>query len=290
MITRIKAGILIITFPLMLLSAPTAEAKGWRGIVPLHSTRSQVEQLLGAPTEENTPDSVVYRTPNETLLIYYASGRPCGIGEKYSRWRVARNTVTGIYVTPNPGSPQSQLSIDETRYKKFIIGHLSETRYISASDGEALTVLANEVRSISYFPAEDDSYLECPGLPQADITNCEYISDPFDSLGDIGLQQEKQLLDNFFLTVLEKKAIAYIIAYGGKRARPNEAKKRADRAKQYLVAVRRLPDNRVKVIDGGYREKRDLVLYVVSEGVCPPTPFPTVDPRDVAIITRGRGK
>lgn len=38
------------------------------------------------------------------------------------------------------------------------------------------------------------------------------------------------------------------------------------------------------MIDGGYREKRDLQMYVVSEGVCPPVPFPTIDPRDVEII------
>src|SRR6185503_7005510 len=129
-----------IGFFVILLCAATAEAKGWRGIVPLHSTRSQVEQLLGPPTEQNTPYSVVYKTPNETVLIYYAEGRPCGIGEKYSHWRVARNTVTEIYISPIPGSPLSQLSIDESRYKKFTVGHLSETRYVNAREGEALTL------------------------------------------------------------------------------------------------------------------------------------------------------
>ena len=83
--------------------------------------------------------------------------------------------------------------------------------------------------------------------------------------------------------------MAYIISYGGKRARPNEAKKRADRAKQYLIAVRHFPGDHINVIDGGYREKPDLVLYVVSEGMCPPIPSPTVDPRDVEIIA-GRRK
>lgn len=200
---------------------------------------------------------------------------------------VARDTVTGIYVTPTRGSALSQLGIDESRYKKFIVGHLSETRYISARDGEALTVRGDEVRSISYFPAADDSHLECPGLPKAEITNCEYISDPFDSLGDIGFEQEKLFLDNFFLTVVEKKAVAFIIAYGGKRSRPGEAKKRAVRAKQYLITVRHLPDERIKVIDGGYREKRGLELYVLTEGTCRPTSSPTVDPRDVKIL-RGR--
>jgi hypothetical protein len=178
------------------------------------------------------------------------------------------------------------LTIDESRYKKFIVGHLSETRYINAREGEALTVLGNEVRSIDYFAAADDSHLECPGLPKADLTNCEYVPDPFFSLGDISFEQEKFILDNFYVALLKKNAIAYIVGYGGKRARPDEAKKRADRAKRYLVTARHFPDAKIKVMDGGYREQRDLMVYVVSEGVCPPALFPTVDPRDVEIIKR----
>jgi hypothetical protein len=283
---RIKSK--AIAFFVILLCATTAGAKGWRGIVPLHSTRSQVEQLLGPPTEQNTPYSVVYKTPNETVLIYFANGRPCGIGEKYSPWRVARNTVTAISITPHPGSPLSQLSIDESKYKKFIRGHLSETQYINAREGEALTVLGNEVRGIDYFAAADDTHLECPGLPKADLTNCEYLPDPFESLGNISFELEKFVLDNFYFALIKRKAIAYIITYGGKRARPNEARKRADRAKRYLVTVRHFPDDRIKVLDGGYNEKSELELYVVFPGACPPTPFPTVDPRDVEIVTPGR--
>ena len=285
--TRIKLQASVVAFSLIFIVAANAEAKGWRGIVPLHSTRLQVEQLLGQPTEEASSYSVVYRRRNETVLIYYANGRPCGIGAKYSQWRVARNTVTNIFITPNSGSPLSQLSIDESKYKKFTVGHISETQYISAREGEAFTVVGNEIKSISYFAASDDSHLECPGLSQANNTNCEYLPDAFDSLGDIDFEQEKLFLDNFFIAISEKKAMAYIIAYGGKRARRDEAKKRADRAKQYLVAVRHFPNDQIKVMDGGYREVRSLVLYVVSDRACPPTADPTVDPRDVLII-RGR--
>jgi hypothetical protein len=288
MTTRIKPQSLVIASSLIFLCAAIADAKGWKGIVPLRSTRAQVEQILGPPTEEDSSYSAFYRTPTETAMIYYAQGLPCGIGQKYSPWRVARNIVTRILVTPTPGSPLSQLSIDESKYKKFIVGHLLETRYISASEGEAITVVGDEIRSISYFAAAEDSDLECPGLPRANHTNCEYVLDPFESLDDMEFEQEKVFLDNFFVAVSDKKAIAYIIAYGGKRAHRDEAKQRAERAKEYLVAVRHFPENRIKVIDGGYREKRHLELYVVSEGVCLPTPRPNVDPRDVVIIPHGR--
>lgn len=84
----------------------------------------------------------------------------------------------------------------------------------------------------------------------------------------------------------EDGTTAPLIVYAGKRARPDEAKKRADRVRQYLGRCLHFPDDRIKVINGGYREQRDLALYVVSEGTCPPTPFPTVDPRGVEIIRR----
>ena len=153
MTTRLKPKALFVAFSSIIFVAATAEAKGWRGIVPLHSTRLQVEQLLGPPTEQINTYSVVYKTPNETVMISYAKGRPCGIGEKYSRWRVAANTVMDIFITPIPGSPLSQFTIDESRYKRLTVGHLSETRYVNAHEGEALTVMGDEVRSINYFAA-----------------------------------------------------------------------------------------------------------------------------------------
>lgn len=195
-------------FFLIILCAATAVAQGWRGIVPLHSTRSQVEQLLGPPTEQSNPFSVVYKTPNETVEIDYANGYPCGIGEKYSAWLVARNTVTAIFITPHPGSILSQLSIDESRFKKFVVGHLSETQYVNDREGEVLSVVGNEVRNITYFPAKDDSHLQCPGFFKTNNTNCEYIPDPFASLGDTSFERDKFILDNFFIALLNKRATA----------------------------------------------------------------------------------
>jgi hypothetical protein len=197
--------------------------------------------------------------------------------------------VLKIFITPFPGSPLSHFTVDESRYRKFTVGHLSETRYINDREGEAWTMGINdEVRSISYSPAADDLHLQCPGWPRVNTTNCEYISDPYVSVGDIDFELDKFYLDNFYVVLSEKKATGYIIAYGGKRARPDEARQRADRAKQYLLTVRHVANDNVKVIDGGYREKRDMELYVVSEGVCPPIAVPTVDPRDVEIIAGGR--
>jgi hypothetical protein len=65
-------------------------------------------------------------------------------------------------------------------------------------------------------------------------------------LGETGVEQEKLSLDNFFVALIKTKVIAYIIAYGGKRDRPDEAKKRAERARQYLVRVRHFPADHIR--------------------------------------------
>jgi hypothetical protein len=269
------------------IAVGSANGKGWRGIVPLHSTRADVERLLGPPTEETSKYSVFYRTPNETVTIRYAEGLPCGIGEKYSQWRVPRNTVEGILVTLMTPVSLSQLGIDESKYKKKSGGHRpQDIYYIGEQEGESIRVFAGEVQDIDYFPAASDDSLACPGLRPISESGCEGLIPPrFKSYGPKQSEFEHSLLDNFVITLLdEKDRTGYIIAYAGKRARPGEAKAHAEQAKKYLVTIRSFPASRLKAINGGYREEPEVDLYVVPKGICPPSPTPTVDPRDVKIV------
>lgn len=277
----------------MLLTVPGAEAKGWRGIVPLHSTRADVERLLGPPTEKLSEYSALYRTENETLMVNYAQGLPCGIGEKYSQWRVPRDTVESIYITPNMGSPLSQLSIDESKYKKRSGGHRADDiYYINDENGESLRVFQNQVMEITYSPAASDENLRCAVAAGPSHKNCDGLPlHAFDSFGELSRTQERQRLDNFVIALVEQKGRAgYIIAYGGKRARVREAIERAQHAGNYLIKVRKFPLGQLKAIDGGYREKVSVELYVVPPGGCPPAATPTIDRRDVQIVKGGKRK
>jgi hypothetical protein len=294
MVMTVKTIVLAILclYPALFLEF-NAEAKGWRGIAPLHSTRSDVERVLGPPTEQLAGNSVLYRTANETVIIDYAQGLPCGIGEKYSQWRVPRNTVESILITPNMGSPLSHLSIDEGKYKKISGGHRPEdVYYVNEQDGESLRVFQNQVMDITYSPAATDEHLRCSGMPSSPQKNCEGLTPPaFDSYGEISLEQEKHRLDNFVVALMDESGRkGYIIAYAGKRAHAGEAKGRVERARVYLVKVRSFPARWLQVLDGGYREDPAVELFVVPAGICPPTATPTIDPRDVQIIKGGRSK
>ncbi|MDQ2976613.1 MAG: hypothetical protein M3R69_14545 [Acidobacteriota bacterium] len=275
------------------LTVPGAQAKGWRGIVPLHSTRAEVERLLGPPTEQRTDYSVLYRTENETLIINYARGLPCGIGQKYGQWRVPRDTVESILITPNMGSPLSQLSIDESKYKKRSGGHRSEdVYYINDEDGESLRVFHDRVMDITYSPAASDEHLRCAGMTGPSHNKCEGLAPPaFDTYNEISQEQEKQRLDNFVIALMDQEGSAgYIIGYGGKRGPVREAVERAQRAGNYLIKVRNFPRGRLMAINGGYREKSSVELYIVPPGGCPPTTMPTLDPKNVQILKGGKRK
>lgn len=272
-------------------SLVTAQAKGWRGIIPLHSTRADVERVLGSPDEKISEYSVFYRTPTETVMIQYAKGLPCGIGENYSQWRVPRGTVESILVTPTQPLRISALGIDESKYDKRQRGHRREdVYYINEQTGESFRVFMDEVRNMSYFPGTLDKGLGCPGLTTGRDIECEGLTPPtYDSYRRVSINRENSLLDNFSIALQDDPdRTGYIIAYAGKRARVGEAKAGAERAKSYLVKKRSLNPNRVKTIDGGYREQFEVELYVVPGGTCPPTAAPTIDPRDVSIVKTAR--
>jgi hypothetical protein len=268
------------------------QARGWRGLVPLQSTRADVERQLGPPTEVLSKYSTFHRTANETVIVGYANGAPCGIGERYSEWRVPANTVETILVTPIKWFPVSQLSIDLTKFERRSGGHRPEdVYYINDQDGASIRVYLDDVTSMSFYPGRIDSHLGCSAW-QASNKYCEGLTPPaFDSFGKVLESEEKLHLDSFGVGLLgDRTRTGYIISYAGKRAVVNESKKWGERARNYFIKVRGLPAAQLTVIDGGYREAATMELYAVELNGCAPTPNPTVDPRDVQIINGGKAK
>lgn len=147
---------------LLLLCAFSTRAKEWRGIIPLHSTRADVERLLGPPTMDRG-DTVVYENENERASIEYSKGGPCNSNANI--WNIPANTVVSIWVTPRQ-MYLGDLKLDLKRYQKkqdwelpYIDNYLDEgqgVRYqIDESKSQMITL-------IEYFPAATDAKLRCP--------------------------------------------------------------------------------------------------------------------------------
>jgi hypothetical protein len=185
----VKAAVVTLCLWITMSATVMGQARGWRGLVPLHSTRVDVERHLGPPTEVLSKYSMFYRTVNETVIVRYANGLPCGIGERYSQWRVPANTIETILVTPQNGFPVSQLSIAQTKFEKRSGGHRPEDiYYINDQDGESIRVYLGDVMSMTFYPGSNDAHLSCFGS-QAFNKNCEGL-------------KEKLHLDGFVVALL----------------------------------------------------------------------------------------
>src|SRR5580765_6270655 len=86
------------------LPLSSMQNKGWQGIIPLHSTRTDVERLLGPP---KTGGSVsIYGTRTGLVEIDYASA-PCK--GRVLGWNVSTDTVLEISVAPQS---EERVSVD----------------------------------------------------------------------------------------------------------------------------------------------------------------------------------
>ena len=109
----------------------------------------------------------------------------------------------------------------------------------------------------------------------------------FDEFGDINCEDEMARLDSFAVQLQnEPAAKGVLIFYGGRRFRgrlpkQGEAGARAARMKPYLVERRRISSERVIVIDGGYREEFQVVLWVIPAEMTPPEPSLTIPAKDI---------
>jgi len=96
------------------------------------------------------------------------------------------------------------------------------------------------------------------------------------------LSANKAQLDKFVLALQQDPtAQGYIIAYGGRTSRPEDAQKAADNATDYTMNVRKMDGARTLSGVGGYRERPIIELWIAPAGATPPNATPTVDPKDV---------
>lgn len=188
-------------------------AEGWRGLIPLHSSRTDVERLLGAPAD---PGGSFYYLGREGVIILYAAGSPCGEhGE--NEWQVPRDTVVNITVSSEVKPKISNFRIDKKKFKRVDSGHLPYVfYYVDEEEGIRIEVVRGRVDSITYFPAAKDSHLRCPRN-----------SDKAELSGDL-TEKEKQLLDKFISRLNQDPQATGLIRMDSERKRFSQFKLTGD--------------------------------------------------------------
>lgn len=264
---------------LLLLGFP--QEKGWRGITPLHSTRKDVETLLGSPKESRGVAST-YEPSDGRVRVFYSSGH-CKTGAA-NDWNVPPDTVVSLTVHPNTKLLVADLKLDKSKYDRVLDYHLqSVVYYFNKEEGVRISARmlggeGEEVQNITYEPAAKDYYLRCPNASKQlpDANEQGYPGLRFDEYSDLSFEDEKARLDNLaiYLQKSEPDFKGYIIVYGGQNTCSGEAQARAKRARDYLVKVRGIEAARIVTIDGGCRDRLEVELYAVPKSMSPPTPNP----------------
>jgi hypothetical protein len=136
----------------LFLSALVSRAEGWRGIIPLKSTRADVERLLGKPNNLGR-----YQFENERAHIHYAIGS-CNLADR-CECLVPEGTVIDIYVEPEVELRFSSLKLDRAKLQKTI--YPEDPNLAVYSNDEAGIVYAvserdDDVTTIQYLPSAKD--------------------------------------------------------------------------------------------------------------------------------------
>lgn len=150
----------------------TSHAKEWRSIVPLHSTRADVERLIGKPNAMYDR----YEFENELVSITY-SRETCAEG---AQWNVPRDTVTQVSIVPKQRLRLADLQLDLSRYERIQDPAVQvHTYYANREEGIRYDVLEGVrednglIMNIYYEPAAEDRHLRCPdSTPQVTGGDC----------------------------------------------------------------------------------------------------------------------
>jgi hypothetical protein len=254
-------NIVLLTFMLVVSTQGTP----WRGIVPLHSTRQDVERILG-PSKDSC--NCIYKTPTEVVTIGYArdncTTNPHG-------WNVPRNTVVTINVSFTTPPKLSELKLDIGKYKRTSDLHTPATYYSNEEEGTMYQVSeAGMVALAVYGPRSEDLKLKCDGSQSVS-------QPPFDEYGQMTFDSEKARLDNYAAQLnFLSDSLGYIVVYPTSEKSHLKSLRRARRAWSYLVHVTGVKASRISVIEGGCRDAFTMELYILPRTVPAPRPEPSI--------------
>lgn len=169
---------------LLITLSVVSQAKDWRGLAPLRSSREDVEKLLGPPHPPPADGTWVY-SMHEGRSIYHLDEGEVYIVYTNGRdpeWidcagKVPSGTVLLIQVTPKRGQwlTLRDLHLDEKRLKKFDPGY--GEGYLDEEDGIVVRTYKGRVGEICYIATAKDKHL-CPSYYERPEKFVAIIADP----------------------------------------------------------------------------------------------------------------
>jgi|SRR5688572_8938159 len=146
------------------LIAACCQLNVWNGIVPLKSTRSDVEKVLGKPVAASVgKHAAFYETAGERVSILYSTG-PCTVKPSHG-WNVPELAVIDILVKPHKKPNLVDFKFDMTKFERHGDPEIRGlVYYTNEEDGISITVNETDatIEYVKYFPRLKDDRFRCP--------------------------------------------------------------------------------------------------------------------------------
>ena len=143
--------------------ANSVQAKAWRGIEPLHSTRADVERLLGSKVVRCGGSACIYDLGEEIIFVLYAADSSCKNDDATTAWKVPVGTVIEIGVRFKEDKPLSELQFDLSKFERVEDKHIPGwIYYVSLDEGVRVEGGLQTASSVRYFQSAKDNHLRCP--------------------------------------------------------------------------------------------------------------------------------
>ena len=184
-------------------------------------------------------------------------------------WRGADTTQAIIYTAKDSGL--CGVTYDEGK-EYIVITEATGDRYVTylCPDVEYVTHRAEYLKALGQ------------GFTPADRPAQKAVK--FQEFGNINCETALAYLDALATQIQnDPNSMAYVIIYGGRKGKRNEAKARLARMMHYWVVTRRMDGERFKRIDGGYRETLAGEIWLATPDDAAPKPTPTVDAKKVKL-------
>jgi hypothetical protein len=153
--------IMILVLWLALTTDNPQISKGWKEIAPLHSTREEVERVLGSPTGSCT-DVCHYQTGTESVFVRYSAER-CGQSE-VNPLDLPPNSVISVTVYSEVKPRLRDLKLNMRKFTRTMNPELrGYATYTNAEIGVSYEVSDQQVvLSVEWFgSAKDIQALRC---------------------------------------------------------------------------------------------------------------------------------
>lgn len=151
----------------IVIAAGESAGKSWRGLIPLKSTRADVQRLLGKPIAGGGTIDLYEIEEGHVNVIYVGERCEQGLPADWGNWNVEPGTLVNISITLHVPQPIRQFKIRNLKRYKWYTDNSGATYYHDKRRGIEYQVQAGTVTAITYGPALTDQRLLCKrGVPR----------------------------------------------------------------------------------------------------------------------------